>query len=124
LGHYKVTTTVDTDHGLRRGNKFNDIKIVKAPRLRSETVNHKNGTWSNSGSRDMAGHEAGHDLGLPDRYKDVRQSDGKIRSIPNPGYEQNVMGNMAAPPSAKDIHDIIENKKVNDIIRVLPAQKP
>jgi RHS repeat-associated protein len=124
FGPYKVTATVDTDHGLRRGNQFNDIKIVRTPGLRSETVNHKNGTWSNSGSKDMAGHEAGHDLGLRDRYKDVRQSDGKVRSVPNPRYEKNVMDNMAAPPSAKDIHDIIENKKVNDIIRVLPAQKP
>lgn len=52
----------------------------------------------------MAAHEAGHLLGLPDHYKDVNGG-----SVPDPGFENDIMGARGKAPSERDIQDIIGN---------------
>jgi RHS repeat-associated protein len=121
FGQYHVTTKVDTEHGIGKHDKTNKIEIVKNPNYRSNVVNSRTGTWNNSGGKKMAGHEGGHLMGQGDRYTDVKQPDGTVRSVPNAGYEKNIMGNMSARPSAQDIKDIMRNKKVNEII-VIPQK--
>lgn len=45
--------------------------------------------WLNSAG--VFAHEVAHALGLRDRYTDVT-IDGRISSVPHPGYRQNLMG--------------------------------
>jgi hypothetical protein len=118
FGKYEVTTTVDTESGVGDRNETNKIKIMNDAKYRSYVLGSNRGKWNNSGNQDMVRHEAGHLMGQPDRYTDQEQPDGKIISVPNHGYERNIMGNMAAPPSEQDIQDIIRNTKVNKIIVV------
>ena len=91
-------------------------EIVNDPNHRSYVIGSKTGKWNDSGEKFMPGHEAGHLMGLRDRYRDVKQPDGSIRSVPNPGYESNIMANMSAKPSVQNIRDIIKNTKVNEVI--------
>jgi RHS repeat-associated protein len=119
FGKYQVHAKVDTKHGIGKHDNTNKIQIVRDPKYRSNVVDCRKGTWNNSGDTNMAGHEGGHLLGQPDRYTDTKQSDGSIKSLPNNGYEKNIMGNMSALASEQDIHDIIDNRKVNEII-VIP----
>jgi hypothetical protein len=121
FGQYQVKTKVDTEHGMGKDDKTNKVEILKDRNFRSNVVKSKTGTWSNSGDKSMAGHEAGHLMGQRDRYTDVKQPDGTTRSVPNAGYEKNIMGNMCSTPSTQDIHDITNNKKVNEII-VIPQK--
>jgi hypothetical protein len=48
-------------------------------------------------------HEIGHSMGLEDRYKD--NSSGY--SVPDPGWEMNIMGNHAYDPDYRTIEEII-----------------
>jgi RHS repeat-associated protein len=120
FGEYHVTAKVDTSgKGVGKDNRINKIEIVNNQKHRSYVVGSQTGKWNNSGDKFMPGHEAGHLMGLRDRYKDVKQPDGSICSMPNRGYENNIMANMAAKPSAQDIGNINKNTRVNDVI-VLP----
>lgn len=75
-------------------NRDNFIK-VEANDKRSYVKGGDEGTWRSYGRNGMtlaeddpAPHEVGHLLGLNDKYKDV-----KGKSIPNIGWENNIMGN-------------------------------
>jgi len=122
FGEYHVTTKVDTSgKGVGKDNRTNKIEIVNDPQRRSYVIGSKTGRWNNSGDKFMPAHEAGHLMGLRDRYTDVRQADGSIRSLPNRGYENNIMANMSAKPSAQDIGGISKNTKVNEVV-ILPPK--
>jgi hypothetical protein len=45
---------------------------------------------------------------LRDRYTNVTGEDGKTRSIPESGYENNIMGKYGKPVEQKNINAIIE----------------
>jgi YD repeat-containing protein len=72
------------------------------------------GTWASDASDDVASHEAGHLLHLGDRYHDVPDPTNRWgkRSIPDPGYENNIMSNSRMRPSEADFFDIMKNKLI------------
>ena len=112
FGNYNVVTTVGT------AASDNFLVWIWPTSGRSTTMQQQQdgsvadawGYWygaQKSGSQSpsrTAAHEAGHLMGLPDRYTDV---DG--RSIPNPGWENDIMADESKPPSEDDIADIVNN---------------
>jgi len=59
----------------------------------------------------VASHEAGHLMGLKDQYKNVKAPDGSRDTVVNPGYEDNIMGQLNGKPSEQDVTDIISKAR-------------
>jgi RHS repeat-associated protein len=105
FGKYKVYTTVIE-------GKMNNIRLVETGD-RSNVVKNKD-LWLYKGEVDDKGtsaHEAGHFMKLPDQYQDVTDANGNVSSVPNPGYEKNIMGSLSGTPSENDITGIINANK-------------
>jgi bacillopeptidase F (M6 metalloprotease family) len=71
-----------------------DNKITVLPGTGTSTVNRvggNTGIWFAGEDAWVAAHEAGHLMGLPDRYKEKR---GVVprKTVPHKGYETNIMG--------------------------------
>lgn len=75
------------------------------------------GVWD--GKRDASVHEFGHIIGLPDQYRDVQGEDGKVKSIANDGWENNIMGSPNGEVEQRNIDNVLNNafqhyNKVNE----------
>ena len=77
---------------------MNYIKVDKSIKRSEVEHNRYTGTWRANGRQgnslrndNPAPHEAGHLLGLGDRYKDIKKEDGKIICQPDEGWEGNIM---------------------------------
>ena len=93
--------------------KWNVITIEKGYGRPNAQIGGYYGTWYSQRAGITAAHEAGHLLGLPDRYKDVKDENGKVigRTAKDPNdkdWNKNIMGDYLKPPSEKDIADIIK----------------
>lgn len=62
------------------------------------------GLWYAAEPAWVGGHEIGHGLGLPDRY-DI------YTGLPNPRYENNIMGAPGGVPSEADINAILQTAR-------------
>jgi hypothetical protein len=79
------------------------------------------GTWFAGIGGNMAGHEAGHLLGLDDQYDD--DADGI--SHPRPGWENNVMADYNMPVQERNIQMILDGKSdAISITTVASKRKP
>jgi len=63
--------------------------------------NRLGGIWSGSASAKVYAHEAGHLMGLDDQYQDVNGT-----SVPNPGYETNIMASVSKCNETANMSDI------------------
>jgi RHS repeat-associated protein len=101
FGQYRVGTKVTVADKNTPGNRKNVIYVtqgdgrayVRAPGLNT-------GIWPADRPGWTAAHEAGHLMGLPDRYTD--------KVGPHPGYEHNIMGVHGGVATAEDIQQIIK----------------
>ena len=101
FGQYRVSTKVTVADKNTPGNRKNVIYVtqgdgrayVRAPGLST-------GIWPADRPGWTAAHEAGHLMGLPDRYTD--------KVGPHPGYEHNIMGVHGGVATAEDIQQIIK----------------
>ena len=114
FGEHEVTTTV-TEVAAGKGNQVNLTTDLGRDGYRSQVdwkLGWDGGTWVDNGKfeGDVAAHEAGHLLGLPDRYTNYKV-DGKPQTVAHAGYTQNIMGVVGAgyTPSSADIAYIISN---------------
>lgn len=73
-----------------------------------------NGKWIVDGK--VAAHEFGHITGLQDRYVD-KEDNGQKQSIPNQGWETNIMGVKRGEVGQRNIDDILKRpfEHYNDI---------
>ena len=102
---FNVDVTVDNEAYYKNkrnyDGKTNYIGVGEIKR--SEVQNSNSGTWDiPTDSRNSAAHEFGHILGLKDRYTD--SPDGF--SVPNPGWEGNIMANSAKSVEQRNIDAI------------------
>jgi RHS repeat-associated protein len=100
FGKYEVHTIVT--EGIT-----NHARIVEGLD-RPSVTQHKN-LWLAEGvvnKRGASAHEAGHLMNLPDQYHDTPTG-----SIPNKGYENNIMGTTSGKPNENDITQIINKNK-------------
>src|SRR3989338_1537382 len=58
------------------------------------------GEWRYDADGFTAAHEACHEMGLDDQYKDIKR-DGKTVSVPNPGHENDIRGTRRGTPVSK-----------------------
>jgi hypothetical protein len=109
---------------------YDRIKIRLDPNYRSEINGFQNdfkddfshepyehdmgGDWTiDTVDNATAPHEAGHEMGLNDQYKDYTGADGKTYSRPNPGHEADIMGTsrkgkvISTPPGKEEINDVL-----------------
>ena len=99
---------------------MNYIKVDKSIETSKVEHNRYTGTWRTNGRKgktlindNPAPHEAGHLLGLGDRYSNI-EKDGKIISVPHEGWEGNIMAsgpNVAGGPKVdqRNINEIMQN---------------
>ena len=109
---------------------YDRIKIRLDPNYRSEINGFQNGfkdgfshepyehdmdgDWTiDTADNATAPHEAGHEMGLEDQYKDYTGEDGQTYSRPNPGHEVDIMGTsrkgkvISAPPGKPEINNVL-----------------
>ncbi len=111
IGKYDVTTTVT--EGSILDFDTNNISVPSGNgRAFVRGVGGDSGVWPGKSTTGwVAGHEAGHLLGLPDQYKDVTVG-GVTRSVANPGFGTNVMGCYGAiGVREQDVTNIIDANK-------------
>jgi RHS repeat-associated protein len=114
-----VTVTTVVTQGNAMSVDTNLITVV-APGTRSNVSWHKNGgardigKWASDASDDVVSHEAGHLLHLPDRYHDVPDPTNPfgVRSIPDAGYENDIMSTSRMRPSEADFFHIMNDKTI------------
>ncbi|MEX1826807.1 RHS repeat-associated core domain-containing protein [Luteibacter sp. CQ10] len=114
-----VTVTTVVTQGNAMSIDTNLITVV-APGTRSNVSWHKNGgaqdigKWASDASDDVVSHEAGHLLHLPDRYHDVPDPTNPfgVRSIPDSGYENDIMSTSRMRPSEADFFHIMNDKTI------------
>ncbi|MFO7677260.1 MAG: Ig-like domain-containing protein [Thermoplasmatota archaeon] len=73
------------------------------------------GIWSSSASAKVIAHEAGHLMGLEDQYQDQVDENGQTVSVPNDGYEENIMGSVSKcneTANVSQIEEIVNNGNV------------
>ena len=63
------------------------------------------GVWNND--PDGAIHETGHLFYLLDQYTDISKG-GNIVSVPNPGFENNIMATLSGKVESRDINSILK----------------
>jgi hypothetical protein len=107
FGKYDVTTRVTTVT-----DPTNAIEIeVTAGDFGTymKAVGSAQGNWfSGEALNDWtAGHEVGHTFGLPDRYAN-ELINGRLVSIPEPGYHGNIMAQRGGVVCEQDIRNIVE----------------
>jgi hypothetical protein len=102
FGDYNVTTKVVP-------GPENIIDVPKPPGDGYAWVNDEGnrGSWPSDAAGSVAAHEAGHLMGLIDRWT-VDPNSNTL--IPNPGWEGNIMAGYRGTPWARDITTIIEKK--------------
>jgi RHS repeat-associated protein len=101
IGEFTVVTKVTSASGGCRDEMTNVITVpVGNGRATTNRVGGDRGTWPAERPGWSAAHEAGHLMGLPDRYTDF--------GGPMPGFETNIMAIQGGTPSADDIIKIIE----------------
>ncbi len=93
---------VETNKGKRNKIRFQD-REGRAYAILGNSVT----LFKNSSGWTMA-HEAGHLMGLDDRYKDKKQKEGTVRSVPNPGWEENIMAEYGGTVDEKNFEEIIQ----------------
>ena len=105
FGKYEVTT-----HVVVEKVALNEVTVVDKFG-RSNVVGGWKGTWyttyyrNEDDNRHTPAHEAGHLMGLPDRYEDVK---GK-GSVTIPGWENNIMGSRGGVVEERDIKQILKD---------------
>ena len=117
FGKYQVTMHV-LDMAKYDFPKWNVFTILKGNTRASAQLGGYYGTLYNENPSRTAAHESGHLMGLDDRYKDVKDKNGKTIGAtakdPNDkDWNKNIMGDHDQSPSEKDVTDII-NYKYND----------
>lgn len=91
FGNYRVTTHVTPGHTNAMTVTDGNIRDYAEAGSNGHytqavvTTHDADDTWS-------ASHEAGHLMGLGDKYRDVKAPDGTVTSRPLPGFQDNVMG--------------------------------
>ena len=119
---FNVNISVDNTKAYD-GNKTYDgmtnyIEVVD--NIRSNVKNGNNGIWAMpTDSKNSAAHEFGHLLGLKDRYSDAK---GNI-SVPNLGWEGNIMSNSRQPVEQRNIDAIFNRNGSNLIDKALNGNK-
>jgi RHS repeat-associated protein len=119
FGDYNVTTVVTTPNATDRVSP-NTVNFVNSGPNAPSTVAGGRTATINVGSRGIPsnerGHEGGHLLGNPDRY--TATGTGAARtSTANPGYQTNIMGNLAQPADRRDVQGAISAPN-NSVIRI------
>jgi RHS repeat-associated protein len=82
----------------------NNINLGDSGRSYVDRVGGNSGTWYADNDPWVPAHEVGHLMGLDDRYKDNKEG----ISIPDPGWENNIMGSFGAPVEQRNIDEIVE----------------
>jgi RHS repeat-associated protein len=101
FGRYQVRTRVTVADKSTPRNLKNVIYVPEGnERAFVYTEGRNTGEWSSQRPGWTAAHEAGHLMGLPDRYTD--------KVGPHPGYETNIMGVHGGTATAADIAAIIK----------------
>ena len=92
----------------------NYIEVVKKASPDSRVYPSMNtGMWETpSQNHDDAPHEFGHLLGLRDRYGLYSSSDGKRHSIPNSGWDGNIMAEHEGKVEQRNIDAIFKGCKI------------
>jgi RHS repeat-associated protein len=110
--NFDVNVSVDVQSANEKNRDYNGennyIEVVSGNdrTFTSKVSGTNNGKWASE--TESAAHEFGHIIGLRDRYKNVTNEDGKKRSVPDSGYENNIMGRYGKPVEQKNINAIIE----------------
>ncbi len=92
-------------------NRSNYIQMTNKE-FRSQVQGGDEGTWQLDSDHTYA-HEFGHLLGLIDRYKD-KNINGEVYSIPDLGWEKNLMGNSSA--------GVVEQRNIDTIATLALVQ--
>lgn len=103
--NFNVDVTVDNQAYYESKRKYDGkTNYIGVGRInRSKVDNSNSGIWNiPSDSKNSAAHEFGHLLGLKDRYTDPIGG----YSIPNPGWESNIMANSAKSVEQRNIDAI------------------
>jgi RHS repeat-associated protein len=101
FGRYQVRTRVTVVDKSTPRNLKNVIFVPEGnDRAFVYAEGRNTGEWSSQRPGWTAAHEAGHLMGLPDRYTD--------KVGPHPGYETNIMGVHGGTATAADIASIIK----------------
>ncbi len=96
------------------------IKIVKDPKgkyvsnvknpLPKPNGGSGSGTWSDNPAGQVYAHEAGHLMGLKDKYKEVGKK--PRRTKPCKGHEKNKMATLSGKPTQADVNSIVKESGV------------
>lgn len=96
------------------------IKIVKDPKgkyvsnvknpLPKPNGSAGSGTWSDNPAGQVYAHEAGHLMGLKDKYKEVGKK--PRRTKPCKGHEKNKMATLSGKPTQADVNSIVKESGV------------
>jgi hypothetical protein len=109
--NFDINVSVDIQAAYEKNRDYNGennyIEVVKGDdrTFTSKVSDTNQGKWSSE--TNAAAHEFGHVVGLQDRYTNTIGEDGKKRSIPNLGYENNIMGKYGKPAEQKNINAIV-----------------
>jgi RHS repeat-associated protein len=112
-----VTVTTIVTQGNAMSTDTNVITVVAAG-TRSSVSWFRNGggqdtgKWASDASDDVVGHEAGHLLHLQDRYHDIPDPTNPlgVKSVPDTGYENNIMSTSRMRPSEADFLHIMNDR--------------
>lgn len=121
FGKYDVTLIVTTPGADVPSSKLNTITVLDGPSNAVSSVDMTRGFfglgalnpgntgtfYAPSATGQVAAHEAGHLMGLPDQYTSSIGADNVRTTTPNLGYENNIMGTLTGTPSEADISRII-----------------
>ncbi|MCB1036107.1 MAG: hypothetical protein KDD47_19955, partial [Acidobacteria bacterium] len=117
----KVKFVVNVKNGGPRDPNSHQIKIVKDPGgkyvsnvknpLPKPNGRSGSGTWSDHAAGQTYAHEAGHLMGLKDKYKTVSKK--PRRTKPCKGHEKDKMATLSGKPQQSDVNKIIKDAGVS-----------